>query len=136
MWRRYLNNVILANAIHRGPGKVADGTSTQVKIQMINGCRVKMSQKGLYKLRDSPQKKGLGRKENERTLVSFVSCLGSLYERMPPQIWIFVSSDSESIQLYDTCSYVIILKICISRCQIHLGSVFWPTFYKFIVLGS
>ena len=34
---------------------MVDGTSTQVKVQMINRCRVKMSQKGLYKLRDSPQ---------------------------------------------------------------------------------
>ena len=58
MWRRHLNSVTLANATHRRPGKVADGTSTQVKVQMINRCRVKMSQEGLYyKLKDSPQKK-------------------------------------------------------------------------------
>ena len=49
---------------------MVDGTSTQVKVQMINRCRVKMSQKGLYKLRDSPQngdpeKKKKGRKRRE-----------------------------------------------------------------------
>ena len=50
---------------------MVDGTSTQVKVQMINRCRVKMSKKGLYKLRDSPQngdpekKKKKGRKRRE-----------------------------------------------------------------------
>ena len=34
MWRRRLNSVTLANATHRGPVKVADGTSTQVRVQM------------------------------------------------------------------------------------------------------
>ena len=34
MWRRRLNCVTLANATHRGPVKVADGTSTQVRVQM------------------------------------------------------------------------------------------------------
>ena len=52
MWRRRLNSVTLANATHRRPGKVIDGTSTQVKVQMINRCRVKMSQEGLYKFFD------------------------------------------------------------------------------------
>ena len=56
MWRRRLNNVTLANATHRELGKVADGTSTQVRVQMINGYRVKMIQKELYKVGDSPQK--------------------------------------------------------------------------------
>ena len=86
MWRRRLNSITLANATHRGPRKVADGTSTQVKVQIINRCRVKMSQKGLYKLGDSPQRRGPGSKEKERKLVSFVSCLGNLYERTPPRI--------------------------------------------------
>ena len=56
MWRRCLNSVILANATHRGPGKVANGTSTQVRVQMINMYRVQMNHKGLYKVGDSPQK--------------------------------------------------------------------------------
>ena len=68
MWRRCLNSVTLANATYRRLGKVADGISTQVKVQMINKCRVKMSQKGLYKLKDYPQKrerKKEGRKRRE-----------------------------------------------------------------------
>ena len=56
MWRRRLNNATLANATHKEPGKVADGTSTQVRVQMINRWRVKMIQKGLYKVGDSPRK--------------------------------------------------------------------------------
>ena len=54
MWRRRLNNATLANATHRELGKVADETSTQVKVQMINKWKVKMIQKGLYKVGDSP----------------------------------------------------------------------------------
>ena len=56
MWRRRLNNATLANATHKELGKVADGTSTQVRVQMINRWRVKMIQKGLYKVGDSPRK--------------------------------------------------------------------------------
>ena len=63
------------------------------------------------------------RKKKERTFVSFVSYLGNLYERTPSWIQILVSSDSEPIQLHDTYSYVIIFKIRISHCQIHLGLV-------------
>ena len=56
MWRRRLNSATLANATHKELGKVADGTSTQVRVQMINRWRVKMIQKGLYKVGDSPRK--------------------------------------------------------------------------------
>ena len=56
MWRRRLNSATLANTTHRELEKVVDGTSTQVRVQMINRWRVKMIQKGLYKVGDSPQK--------------------------------------------------------------------------------
>ena len=88
MWRRRLNSITLANATHRRPGNVADGTSTQVKVQMINRCKEKMSQKELYKLKDSPQKAG-GKKERKNfgiIQITLVFCLGNLYERMPPRI--------------------------------------------------
>ena len=77
MWRRRLNSITLANATHRRPGKVADGTSIQVKVQMINRCRVKMSQKGLYKLRDSPQKKGEKEKMEEKGENICIICIMS-----------------------------------------------------------
>ena len=54
MWRRRLNSTILANATHEELGKVADGTSIQVRVQMINRWRVKMIQKGLCKVGDYP----------------------------------------------------------------------------------
>ena len=56
MWRRRLNSTTLANTTHRELGKVADETSTQVRVQMIDKWRVKMIQKGLYKVGDSPRK--------------------------------------------------------------------------------
>ena len=37
-------------SLHRELGKVADGTSTQVRVQMINKWMVKMIQKRLYKI--------------------------------------------------------------------------------------
>ena len=63
MWRRPLNNAILATATHRKLGKVANGTSTQVRVQMINKWRVKMIQKKLYKVEDSSWK---GDRKGER----------------------------------------------------------------------
>ena len=53
MLRRLLNSVALATTTHRKPERVSDGTSTQVKAQMINKCRIKMIQGGgIYNVRD------------------------------------------------------------------------------------
>ena len=66
MWRRLLNNAALATTTHRKSKKVSDGTSTQIRAQMINKCRIKMVQKELYNVRDPPRE---GDRENrERTL--------------------------------------------------------------------
>ena len=54
MWRIPLNSAVLANATHRKPKKVSDGTGTQVRAQMINKCRIKMVQRGLYNMKDPP----------------------------------------------------------------------------------
>ena len=67
MWKRRLNSATLVNATHRELRKVADGISTQVRVQMINRWRVKMIQKGLYKVGDSPQKGD--RKEREKRTI-------------------------------------------------------------------
>ena len=53
MWRRPLNSATLAIATHRELGKVANGTSTQVGVQIINKWRVKMTSKKIYKVEDS-----------------------------------------------------------------------------------
>ena len=54
MWRGQANNVILATTTHRKIGEMSDETNTQVKVQMINKCKVLMTSKGLYKRRESP----------------------------------------------------------------------------------
>ena len=50
-------------ATHKELGKVADGTSTQVRVQMTNKWRVKIIQKRLYKVEDSSWK---GDRKGER----------------------------------------------------------------------
>ena len=43
MWRRQANNVTLATTTHRKTREMSDGTGTQVKVQMINKCKVLMT---------------------------------------------------------------------------------------------
>ena len=52
MWKRPLNSAVLTTITHRKPERVSDGTSTQVVVQMINKCRIKIIQKELYNVRD------------------------------------------------------------------------------------
>ena len=56
MWKRPLNRkpnrVSLATTIHRKPKRVSDGTCTQVMVQMINKCKIKMIQREQYNVRD------------------------------------------------------------------------------------
>ena len=52
MWRRPLNSAALATTTHRRLKEVSDGDGTQVGAQMINKCRVKMTQRELYNVRD------------------------------------------------------------------------------------
>ena len=52
MWRRPLNNAVLVTTTHRKPKREFDGTSTQVRAQMMNKYRVKMIQRELYNVRD------------------------------------------------------------------------------------
>ena len=54
MWRGLANSVTLATTTHRKMGEMSDGTGTQVKVQMINKCKVLMTSRGLYKRGDSP----------------------------------------------------------------------------------
>ena len=66
MWRRPLNSTALATTNHRKPGGVSDGTSTQVKVQMIDKCKIKMARRELYNVRNLPW--GRDRKNRERIL--------------------------------------------------------------------
>ena len=55
----------LDEATHRKPKRVSDGTSTQVRVQMINKCRNKMNQGGLYNMKNPPWER---RRENGRQI--------------------------------------------------------------------
>ena len=52
MWRRLLNSSTLATTIYRKSERVSNGTSTQVRAQIINKCRMKTIQMELYNMRD------------------------------------------------------------------------------------
>ena len=54
MWKRPLNSVALATTTHRKPKRVSDETGIQVRVQMINKCRIKMVQRELYNGKDPP----------------------------------------------------------------------------------
>ena len=71
MWRRSLNNAILATATPRKLKKVSDETSTQVIAQMINKCRIKMVQEKLYNVRDLPRRRE--RKNSRKDIVALQS---------------------------------------------------------------
>ena len=54
MWRGLANSVTLATTTHKKMGEMSDGTSTQVKVQIINKCKVLMTLRELYKRGESP----------------------------------------------------------------------------------
>ena len=54
MWRRPLKSIVLTTTTYRKPNGVSDGTNTRVGAQIINKCRIKIVQKGLYNVRDLP----------------------------------------------------------------------------------
>ena len=65
-----MNSATLANATHRELGKVADGTSTQVRVRMINKWRVKMIQKGYIRW-ETLHKRGIEKEGEKRTIQQF-----------------------------------------------------------------
>ena len=54
MWRGLVNSVTLATTTHRKMEEMSDGMGTQVKVQMIDKCRVLMTSRRLYKRGESP----------------------------------------------------------------------------------
>ena len=54
IWKRPLNSAALATITYRRLKGVSDETGTQVETQMINKCRIKITQKELYNVRDPP----------------------------------------------------------------------------------
>ena len=116
---------------HRELGKVADRTNTQVGVQMINKWRVKMIQKKIYKVEDSPWKGDRKREEKEQYSNLNHSDIGEYpsYTDLTSSNWKFIE-----ISILGLC--LIVTWLDTSRCSTHQDSVLWPTLYKFIVLGS
>ena len=54
MLMRPLDSVVLATTTHKKLERVSDRTNTQVRLQMINKCRIKMGQREIYNVRDPP----------------------------------------------------------------------------------
>ena len=69
MRRRPLNSAALATVTHRKPKGVSDRTNIQVRAQMINKCRIKMDQGGLYNMKNPPWER---RRENGRQICNRV----------------------------------------------------------------
>ena len=57
-----MNSVALTTTTHRKMEGVSDGTSTQVRVQIINKCKALMASRRLYK-KGSPHEEGEGEKE-------------------------------------------------------------------------
>ena len=51
-----MNSAVLATTTHRKMEGVSDGTSTQVRVQIINKCKAMMASRRLYK-KGSPHEK-------------------------------------------------------------------------------
>ena len=68
MWRRQANSVTLASVTHRKIRWISDGTSTQMKVQMVNKCKVLIKLRRLYKRGRSPCRgdRRIEEKERER----------------------------------------------------------------------
>ena len=68
IWRKPLNSTILTTTTHKKPERISDGTSTQVRVRMINRWRVKMIQMRIYKVKDTSWEGGC-EKEKENTVI-------------------------------------------------------------------
>ena len=58
MRKRPLNSVTLATATHKELTRVFDRTGAQVRVWMINKCKVQMIGEGLYNIEESPKRRG------------------------------------------------------------------------------
>ena len=77
MWRKPLNSAASVTTAHRKPEKLSNGTSTQIRAQMINKCRMKMIQRESYNMRDPPWE--MDHKNRER---EYCSNLNYLYTKL------------------------------------------------------
>ena len=113
MWRRPLNSAILATTTHKKPKRVSNGTSTQVRAQMINKCRIKMFRRELYNVRDPPWER---EEEREKQDCSNLNCLciqlWSIYTSV-------TSSDWKSTDIRTSYLCLIVIQFSTNCCSIH-----------------
>ena len=101
IWRRPLNSAVLAITTHRKLKRVSDETDTQVRVQMINKCRVKIVERELYNVRNPPW-------DGDRKLIR-KHCSNQNYI-CNWFVWQNTSSDNEFIQFYYPYSFLITFK--------------------------
>ena len=130
MWRRLLNNTVLATTTHRRPERVSDGTSTQVEVQMINKCRIKIIQRELYNGRDPPWRRD--RKNHERNTVAIKNQICN--QTCVKYIRTHLLELCQGGFSLENSIYLPVLDI-LSFFRTHFSLIFQPILYKFIVLG-
>ena len=86
MWRRPLKSIVLTTTTYRKPNGVSDGTNTRVGAQIINKCRIKIVQKGLYNVRDLPWMED--RKNHRRKHCSNLNCICNCFQLIHTKIYL------------------------------------------------
>ena len=114
MWRRPLNSAVLATTTHRKPKRVSDGTSTQIRVQMTNKCRIKMVQRELYNVRDPLW--GKDRKNREKEHCSNQNFTCTLFSWFT---WTLASMDKKFIHISTSYLCMIAIQFHINRCPIY-----------------
>ena len=113
MWRRPLNSTALITTTHRKSKRVSDGTSTQIRAQMIDKCWIKIDQRELYIVRDPPWG---GRENREKEHCNNQNCTCTLFSWF---IWTLASSDKKFIYISTSYLCMIVIQFHISHCSIH-----------------
>ena len=143
MWRRPLNNAILATTTHRKPKKVSDGISTQVRVQMINKCRIKMIQRS-YIMWKALHEEGMRKIEKEHCSnlnhIFYQFIIGRSPRIVSPliseslvRVWLSFNSVSVVIQLIENCYCRI--SICGPNSKIWGMLIQWAQNNKFVESG-
>ena len=69
-----MNSTVLATTTHKKMEEVSDGTSTQVRVQIINKCKATMASRRLYK-KESSYEEGDRKSEVEQRNSTSNHCL-------------------------------------------------------------
>ena len=72
IWRRHLNSETMVTTTHKEPENVADRTDTQVRSQMNDKCRVKMTIKELYNVKNPLCRDGEKNQERRKLIKNYI----------------------------------------------------------------